>query len=340
MRSLAASSLHEPRGPARTNAHVNKIAERSTEWAAELGLAATAAETVRLSRANAAELAGRACPDADPERLALLSDFITWLFAFDDRCDEDGLGSDPGQLGPAVARLLDIVDLIGDEAPARVLDAAGPTGVALHDLGRRVRGQSPPGTLLRFTTDLRNYLLALLWETANRAQRRIPAVAEYVQMRRHTGAVYPCFTLTDLAYSAEPDTSWLADPRVSRMDLLAVDLVCWCNDIFSYGKERAAGSDGHNLAVALAAESELDEDAALTAVARRFNETLAAFQRLEQKVLAEGDAQIARFTAVRRCWIRGTYDWSLRTARYAVDPRSGLAAGGHDHLPFGNRETA
>ncbi|ASW55997.1 terpene synthase [Plantactinospora sp. KBS50] len=316
MRTFAASALIEPPFPARLNAHSAAAADRSGRWAAELGLAATPDDAGRLARANAADLAGRACPDAAPEHLELLTDLITWLFAFDDRCDDDGLGADPGRLAPVVARLLDIVDLIGDDAPAQLLESAGPIGVALHDLGRRVRAQSPPALLLRFATELRDYLLALLWEAANRAQRRRPVVSEYIQMRRHTGAVYPSLTLTDAAHHADPDATWLADSRVSKLDLLAVDLVCWCNDIFSYDKERRAGSDGHNLAAAVANETGLDEAKALAAAANRFNDALEAYLRLEPEVLAGGDPQVARFAAARRCWIRGTYDWSLRAARY------------------------
>ncbi|MFB9239703.1 terpene synthase [Plantactinospora siamensis] len=316
MRTFAASALTEPPFPGRLNEHTPVAADLSARWAGDLGLVATPAESSRLARANAADLAGRACPDAAPEHLGLLTDLITWLFAFDDRCDDDGLGADPGRLAPVVARLLDIVDLIGDEAPATLLKSAGPIGVALHDLGRRVRAQTPPALLLRFATELRDYLLALLWEAANRVQHRRPVVSEYVQMRRHTGAVYPSFTLTDAAHHADPDATWLADSRLSKLDLLAADLVCWCNDIFSYDKERRAGSDGHNLAAAVATETGLDETKALTAAANRFNDALEAYLRLEHEVLADGDRQVARFATARRCWIRGTYDWSMRAARY------------------------
>jgi hypothetical protein len=270
----------------------------------------------RLARANAAELAGRACPDAEPDPLGLLTDLFTWLFAFDDNCDDDGLGADPARLSPVVARLLDVLDPLGGTAPAELLAAAGPTGRALHDLCRRVREQGQPSLLLRFAGQVRAYLLALLWEAANRKVRRVPAVAEYVQMRRHTGGVYPSFTLTDIAYDCLPTPDRLADPELSAMDALAVDLVCWCNDLFSYDKERRLGPDGHNLTVAIARETGQDEGSALAEAASRFNAGLEAYVRLEGTVLASQDPAVARFAAARRCWIRGTYDWSMRASRY------------------------
>ena len=168
-----------------------------------LGLTSTEAGLDRLRRADAADLAARACPDGPLDRVQLLSDLVTWLFAFDDRCDEDELGTDPGRLAPVLTPLLDMLDLLG-AAPAEAAGAAQsaePVGAAaqgLHDLCKRIRSLGRPTALLRFATSMRQYLVALLWEASNRQQQRVPRLTEYVQMRRHTGAVLPSFTLTDL----------------------------------------------------------------------------------------------------------------------------------------------
>lgn len=316
MRTFAAAALTPPPFPTRINAHVAEVGERSARWAADLGLVSTPDGVRRLAAANAADLAGRACPDADPDRLALLTDLITWLFAFDDACDDDGLGADPATLAPVIARLVEVLDVVGDEPSAGPPAEAGPVDAALHDLNRRLRALDRPSLLLRFAKEMRDYLLAMLWEAGNRDHRRIPPVAEYVQMRRHTGAVNPSLTLTDLAYGVEPAAGHLADPRLSRLDLLAVDLVCWCNDIFSYDKERRYGSNGQNLVVAIRAETGSTEEAALTGAATRFNGALTMYLELERAVLAIADPQVALFAAARRSWIRGTYDWSMAATRY------------------------
>ena len=316
MRRFAAAALVEPPFPARVNRHAGGVGDRSAAWAAELGLASTSDAARRLAGANASDLAGRACPDADPDQLCLLTDLFTWLFAFDDNCDDDGLGADPARLSPVVGRLLGVLDALGGAVTPALLEASGPTGAALYDLCRRVREQGRPDLLLRFTRQFREYLLALLWEAANRERHRVPAVDEYVQLRRHTGAVFPSLTLTDIAHRAEPAPERLTDPDLSTLDLLAVDLVCWCNDIFSYDKERRLEQDGHNLTMAIARETGQDEDSALAEAARRFNDGLATYARLEAAVLADGDPEVARFAAARRCWIRGTYDWSMRATRY------------------------
>ena len=144
----------------------------------------------------------------------------------------------------------------------------------------------------------------------------MPTVDEYIQMRRHTGAVHPSFTLTDIAHGALPDAGRLSDPHLSKMDKLAADLVCWCNDVFSYDKERRLGRDGHNLAVTIALETGQDEQAALADAANRFNAGLKAYLGLEDAVLADATPEVHRFIDARRCWIRGTYDWSAQASRY------------------------
>lgn len=317
MRSFAAAALIAPPFPARLNPQAAESAVRSARWAAELGLIVTSDAARRLDRANAGDLAGRACPDADPDRLDLLTDLVTWLFAFDDACDDDGLGADPGRLSPVVSRLLDVLDLLGEAPPPTVLTAAGPTGAGLHDLCRRLRDSDRPDLLVRFAARFRDYLLALLWEAANREHHRVPAISEYIQMRRHTGAVHPSFTLTDHARDARPGAAALADPRLSALDRWAADLVCWCNDVFSYGKESRLEQDGHNLTLVIARETGQDEHTALVDAAGRFNHGLDTYLRLERVVLDGAEPAVTRFVEGRRDWIRATYDWSLHATRYA-----------------------
>ncbi|MFE9689994.1 terpene synthase [Micromonospora sp. NPDC005806] len=315
MRSFAVSALREPPFPARRHAAVELVAGESLGWVRDLGLIDTPAGLGRLGGASPAELAGRACPDAPVDRLRLLTDLISWLFVMDDACDEDGLGGSPTRLAPTVAELLTVLDRHGH--PAAPPPAGGPLGVALDDLCRRVRDRQRPALLLRLVGQLRDYLLALLWEAANREHRRVPGVAEYVQMRRHTGGARPSFTVTDLAYGGLPGAGRRADLDLAALDALAADLVCWCNDVFSYGKERTGSPDGHNLVTTIIGETGQDERTALRAAATRFNEGLAAYAAREAALDADGDEGVRAFLATRRNWIRATYDWSLAAARYA-----------------------
>ncbi|GIF77990.1 terpene synthase family protein [Asanoa siamensis] len=314
MRTFAATALTPPPYEALVHRSVAELTRHTADWADAFGLAPTPDARARLARANAADLAARACPETPLAAARLVADLMTWLFAFDDRCDEDALGSDPGRLAPALAPLLEVVDRFGTAAHADY-QPAGPTAAALHDLCRRIRALGRPGGLLRFAAAFREYLFALLWEATNRQLHRVPRFAEYVQMRRHTGAVLPSFAVTDLANGGLAGVADRVDPRVVRLDLLAADLVCWCNDVFSYGKERLR--DGHNLATVIAHELSWPERAALVEAAARYNAGLATYRDLEAEVLVGADDRLARMLMARRRWLRATYDWSLGALRYA-----------------------
>lgn len=188
----------------------------------------------------------------------------------------------------------------------------------MHDLCRRTRlHDDHAALLLRFVSQMREYLLALLWEATNRERRRVPKVAEYVQLRRHIGGVHPCLTLTDLASARPLGAIQRANPALLALDLLAVDLVCWCNDLFSYGKESQADPEAHNLVTVIAQGAAGDEATALRTVANRFNQSLAAYLEAEEALLSSGNDEMTHAAATRRNWVRATYDWSVVAARYA-----------------------
>ncbi|WP_194822707.1 terpene synthase [Micromonospora sp. S-DT3-3-22] len=357
MRSFDVSALCEPPFVSRRHVATDRVAAESLEWARRHGLVEVGPSTSRLHRAGAAELAGRACPQASVTRLRLLTDLFSWLFVMDDVCDDDGLGSAPATLAPTVAALLDVLDRHGGSpgtgvaaGATAVADPGGPVadglpgaafaiagqlvdedliagtgrdapagalGTALADLCRRVLDQRRPTLLLRLVSQLREYLLALLWEAANREHRRVPGVAEYRQMRRHTGGVRPSLTLTDLAYGGLPHSARRVDPALVALDDLAVDLVCWCNDLFSYRKERDAAADPHNLVTVLAAQHGRGEAAAFQLAAGWFNDGLAGYLVREATLVAHAGPAVTPYLAARRAWLRATYDWSMRADRYA-----------------------
>ncbi|MBW4702317.1 MULTISPECIES: terpene synthase [unclassified Micromonospora] len=315
MRSFDVSALLEPPFVSRRHAATDAVAAASLEWAHRQGLVGAGRSAGRLHRAGAAELAGRACPQASVAHLRLLTDLFSWLFVVDDVCDDDGLGSTPATLAPTVAALLDVLDRHG--APTGRGAPGGALGAALADLCRRVGHQRRPALLLRLVSQLRAYLLALLWEAANREHRRVPGVAEYRQMRRHTGGVRPSLALTDLAYGRLPGARRRVDPAVVALDDLAVDLVCWCNDLFSYRKEQGPVADPHNLVTVLAAQTGRGEAAAFRLAAGWFNDGLADYLVREAALVAHGGPALTPYLAARRSWLRATYDWSARADRYA-----------------------
>lgn len=309
MRTFVESAAAPPWPPGPVHPAGDRAAEHSLGWARAHGLVPTPRSRRRLAAADVAQLAARVCPEAAESGLFLVADLVTWLFAFDDLCDRGRLGADPARLTPVVDGLLSVLD-----RPATGSQPSTPGQLALDDLCRRIDAYHHPVLRRRFGVLLRRYLRSLLWEATNRRHGRVPELADYIRMRRHTGAVLPSFVVTDLACLGGPARAAAApDPRRTRLNLLAADLVCWSNDLFSYARE----DDGHNLVAVIARHRGCDEAAALAAAARRFADRLVGYQRLEGEVLADADPAVREVVAARRRWIRATYDWSVHAPRYA-----------------------
>ena len=303
MRAFAARALVPPPFPPGSHVDAQGLAEAALSWANTIGLTSTPAGLDRLRRAQAAELAARACPDAPYDRVLLLAELVTWLFAFDDRCDEDELGTDPGRLAPVITPLLDTLDQLGSRSPSRS-ERPPRSGRPVPPVARWTARRPCCGS---HTCPLP---VVLLWSVQPPA--RVPCCR--TPDAPHTGAVLPSLTLTDLVRDGFPGSRDRVRPAVARLDLLAADLVCWCNDVFSYGKE--LGHGGHNLAAVIAADTGCGEGAALEEAAARFNAGLDAYARLEAEVLDDADPTLARMVDARRRWLRGTYDWSMGADRY------------------------
>ena len=67
------------------------------------------AAIARLRDAKVASLVARAYPSAPLDPLAIITDWITWLFVLDDECDEAGIGKRPERLAALHAQCLKVL---------------------------------------------------------------------------------------------------------------------------------------------------------------------------------------------------------------------------------------
>ncbi|QVI20360.1 hypothetical protein KHQ06_29895 [Nocardia tengchongensis] len=94
----------------------------------------------------------------------LASDFITWLFAFDDLyCDANRIGGDPVEFSAVIGELIEVL-----EDPGRANSPELPVARALRDLDGRVAAMGSPVQRRRWADDTEKYLLAKLWEAGRR----------------------------------------------------------------------------------------------------------------------------------------------------------------------------
>jgi hypothetical protein len=257
-------------------------------------------------------LAAYTCPRGTREGLRLLADWQMWLFAFDDGfCDESEHGSRPEVMIRRVTALLGVLE--GARPPA-----ADPFDVALADVLARLNGYATGLQMARFVSAVRGYFLAQCWEAVNRADCTPPELAEYVHMRRHSGAVPTCTALIDVAGGFELPAEQYDHPEVAALTSMAVNVACWANDILSYPKEAQRSHIVHSLPAVLGHQNGLDAGQVIAQVAGMHDEEVRRYLRAEEHVRAWASPLIHRYLDDLRFWMSGNLQWSLGTGRYQV----------------------
>jgi hypothetical protein len=101
---------------------------------------------------------------------------------------------------------------------------------------------------------------------------------------------------------------------------MANNVVCWSNDIISFAKEMKH-NETHNLVLVLQYHYHLTPQEAIKKAADMTNEEVNKFIILQEKLPTFGtanDANVKRFIAVLRSWMRGNLDWSYISDRYKI----------------------
>ncbi|MGP4103299.1 terpene synthase family protein [Nonomuraea sp. KM90] len=262
----------------------------------------------RFRRAAYGQLAARVYPFAEESLLQLASDWCGWLFAIDDAVYEGATDTAEAiWTTPAFLRAL-----AGESGQLR-----GFAG-ALADIRARISEVSTGEQLVRWRTATVEYLYAQSWEAANRERRTVPTVADYVIMRRITGAMHTVYALIDITAQRPLPTAWWLDAQVRDIERAAVDAVVYDNDIISYSKEASSPNGMNNLVSVLMEHMGLSVAQALDQVVHMREEAVGQVVRIGHLLETEGDAAVSTFVHGLKTWISGALDYSLRSSRYHI----------------------
>lgn len=302
--------------------------QRTREWVRRMGLVRSAAAVAHFAAIGAGGLAGRVYPDAVPGRRDVVTDWLSWLFVFDDQCDEGTVGRDPVWM-----------EGVAKEIGASLEDggfgghSSDPRVSAMADLWARLRSLAPDEWAARFRLHVLHYLRGCQWEAANRATFRVPHPAEYPTARRAAGAIIPSLDLIEFATATYLPERVRRLPRYQDAVEAAADVVCWTDDLATVAKERAR-DDVHNLVIVLAHHCEYSWAEAATEARRLLDDRIADFLTAERALL-EGTscAQVTPNLRGLRQWIRGHLDWGIHTARYRDVERATGVPGYIEDLP-------
>ena len=292
--------------------HADDVDRHVVDWALHFDLPRDTAEAARLGQTKVGRLAARTAPRASQEALELLADWQMWLFLFDDQyCDESVTGADLNQLSQLVTAIMLVLDNHTDSRYR-----SGPFTTALAQLVNRLKSVATNPQASRFISAVRGYLIAQFWEAGHRAADQPASLAEYMAMRRHSGAVPTCMALIDVAdgFELRSDLFWRADVRA--LSDIAVNVTCWANDILSFPKETERSFKVHSLPAVLAGERQLPMDEAMAIAATMHDTEVTRYLEAESSTRDGAGPELLRYLAGLRSWMAGNFHWSLETGRY------------------------
>ena len=178
-------------------------------------------------------LSARTNPHALPEIFEIFVDWKIWGFIFDDYCEDLGINKHPEQLPALHSRSLAILQ---GEKPTH---GDAPLVQALADIRRRLEPHVSSGWMDRFTSNMKDYFQALVWQAANHTQGITPDLATYLKMRLFlSGGYISCDWIEiEVGKDMELPNKVRANQTVQELSLIANNVVAWSNDIISLEME-------------------------------------------------------------------------------------------------------
>ncbi|GAB1545485.1 hypothetical protein NUACC21_81610 [Scytonema sp. NUACC21] len=288
-------------------------------WVQHFGLVQSFSARQRFMQANFAWFAASTYPSADLDNLALVSDWLAWLFLIDDQLDDGTAGRQLEQVREVLAELLCVLDYTGTSFSLSPPFARSSIAIAsLTDLCQRTFSQSTPIWRQRFFRHVSDCFASACWEAQNRVQGIIPNKILYIKQRRHTGAIYICLDLIEIVEHIDLPL-YVYNSQVFQQTLEATsNVVCWCNDIYSLEKEKSL-NEHHNLVLVLQNDCHFTQQEALHCVSELISTEVRRFLNLEQQVLElfpMHTQDLQKYLAGMKSWMRGNLDWSSETKRY------------------------
>jgi 5-epi-alpha-selinene synthase len=296
------------------NRHAEVVERDTIAWANRFHLLDDDDVRRRLCSVRVGWLVAHAYPNASCEGLQLLTDWTTWLFLQDDQCDENGIGKQPDRLAALHARSLEVLRGAQLTANDRALSHA------LLDLRQRMEQYHVEGWMPRFIRSFESSLNASIWEATNRQRGVIPDVATYMNKRAFTGGLYTHIVLQELTENLQLPAAVREHSVIQQLTRMTVNVVCWANDLFSLMKEINQG-DVHNLVLSLQHKHPISLQEAVDRAAALHDTEVRAFIELALRVPSFGtevDAELKRYIAILRSWMRGNLDWSYMSGRYPL----------------------
>ncbi len=297
----------------RLNPHVRAAHTHTLKWACRMGLVDVQGQMYgQFSQARFSWLAGRAYPNVDAGRLGLMSDWITFLFFYDDMCDtEEAIdGEYSSKLFAAEDRLI----AIGLGAS---IEGGSPLDRALADIRDRAASIGSSEWIARLGRHVHDYIEGVRWERMLRFKGRVPTLATYTKLRLLNSAVYPCLDFAGMCVNGLR-MDFATNIHVQQLEVMANNHICWVNDIYGLDKELSEHTTS-NVIIVLTNEFGLSWGQAIDRAIVMCNAELDAFTELKESMIDLENPNCRAYVEALESWMRGNLDWYSETMRYGVD---------------------
>jgi hypothetical protein len=295
--------------PPRSNPYAAFAEALSDAWANRFALFPSSSPDRRhLLTSSFGRLASRSFPGAGHEVLTLCAEWLTWLHAHGDLCEYARAG-EVARLHQRLGAVLD--GEWGQDDP--------PLVRALEDICRRVDLYGNSECSFRFRRSVGSYLWATRWEVHTREARRLPDLATYNQMRRHSGGVYTCLELLDLVARIDLPDMVRDEPTLERLGDLVNDILCTAHDL-ALAERDPRSRKGLDLVSLIQLELGVDRREALSRARARYDGAVAELTALTHRVplfTQDVDLQVGRLLDCLCAMISGHVDWTQSSRRAA-----------------------
>ncbi|KAG1778943.1 isoprenoid synthase domain-containing protein [Suillus placidus] len=160
------------------------------------------------------------------------------------------------------------------------------------------------------------YLRAVVVEALDREQGHMRSIDDYLKLRRLTVGVKPSFAICEMGMDLPDEVFY--HPVVVELAEISTDLILIGNDMVSYNKEQAAGSEDHNLISTVMLELGLDRGGAIAWAAHYHAELQKRFIDGLAKVPSWGpsvDVLVKEYLDGIAIWPRADTCWSYEGQR-------------------------
>lgn len=314
----------------------------------------------KFTRSGIVKLASSVYPDCDDvEKLAILSDFIAFLYKNDDVVERlskkkireintryidflDRIPTNPNQNKKSIQTIIKVGKMFFIKIANRVSKEKRDLynlNEAFQDVITRLSSASNEDFIRTFKKNLTEHFTSTEWEAEIRDSKRIPSLDEYIIQRRMTGAVLPCLYAGQIAKKMNLNQGSILPNAIVNQYLLEIityadDLVCHSNDILSVPKDLKDGMTSFNLVFLIQKEEDLSFAEAISRAVEMHNNKLVdflndineLFKRLDSDecdhLLKEYKENIKKFVKSLFEWVAGHYTWAINAARYKMGSQS------------------